>query len=98
MHCLSSANIDKLLSLIDSSKSAHEIHSITAIGLTTITRYWSEYRPHVPKSSGGHPKKLTDANLRHTTRLIHSGKADNAVEITRSLCTITNQSISPQTT
>ena len=98
MHALSSARIEELLSLIDSGKSAREIHSITAIGLTTITRYWSEHRPSVPKPSGGRPKKLTDANMRHATRLIRSGKAENAVQITRSLCTITNQSLSPQTT
>ena len=98
MHHLSSTQIENLLSLIDSGKSAHEIHSITAIGLTTITCYWSEHCPNVPKPSGGHPKKLTDANLHHATHLIHSGKAENAVQITQSLCTITNQSLSPQTT
>ena len=97
MHCLSSAHIEEILCLIDSHKSAHEISSITGIGLTTVTRYWSEHRSHVPKPSGGCPKELTDANLRHATCLIHSGKADNAVQITRSLCTITNQSLSPQT-
>src|SRR5258708_36535595 len=98
MHHLSSTQIENLLSLIDSGKSAHEIHSITAIGLTTITCYWPEHCPNVPKPSGGCPKKLTDANLCHATCLIHSGKAENAVQITRSLCTITNQSLSPQTT
>src|SRR5258706_12387642 len=98
MHHLSSTQIENLLSLIDSGKSAHEIHSITAIGLTTITHYWSEHCPNVPKPSGGHPKKLTDANLCHATHLIHSWKAENAVQITRSLCTITTHSLSPQTT
>src|SRR5258706_10725194 len=87
MHHLSSTQIENLLSLIDSGKSAHEIHSITAIGLTTITCYWSEHHPNVPKPSGGCPKKLTDANLCHATCLICSGKAENenAVQITQSL-------------
>src|SRR5258705_11928092 len=97
MHHLSSTQIENLLSLIDSGKSAHEIHSITAIGLTTITCYWSEHCPNVPNPSGCHPKKLTDANLHHATCLIHTRKAENAVPITQSRCTITNQSLSPQT-
>src|SRR5258708_19873898 len=98
MHHLSSTQIENLLSLIDSGKSAHEIHSITAIGLTTITHYWSEHHPNVPKPSVGHPKKLTDANLHHATHLIHSAQAENPFQIPQSLCTITNQSLSPQTT
>ena len=98
MHRLTSVRIEEILSLIDSDKSAHEICSITGIGLTTVTRYWSEHCPQVPKPSGGHPKKLTDANLRHATRLICSGEADNAVQVTQSLRAITNQSLSPQTT
>jgi len=98
MHRLTSVRIEEILSLIDSDKSAREICSITGIGLTTVTRYWSEHRPQVPKPSGGRPKKLTDANLCHTTRLIRSGEADNAVQVTRSLRAITNQSLSPQTT
>ena len=97
MHCLSSACIEEILCLIDSHKSAHEISSITGIGLTTVTCYWSEHFSHVPKPSGSCPKKLTDANLCHATCLICSRKADNAVQITRSLHTITNQSLSPQT-
>ena len=98
MHHLTSVHIEEILSLIDSDKSACEICSITGIGLTTVTRYWSEHHPQVPKPSGGRPKKLTDANLHHATRLICSGEADNAVQVTRSLHAITNQSLSPQTT
>jgi hypothetical protein len=96
MHRLTSVCIEEILSLIDSDKSAHEICSITGIGLTTVTHYWSEHRPQVPKPSGGRSKKLTDANLHHATCLIRSGEADNAVQVTQSLRTITNQSLSPR--
>ncbi len=97
MHPLSSADISNILALIDSDHSAHEIASITGIHVSTITRYWSKHRPHVPKPSGGRPSKLSSANIRHAVRLINSGKADTAVQVAQSLQSLTNQSISTQT-
>jgi Transposase len=46
---------------------------------------------------GGHPSKLTPANTRHAIHLITSRKAENAVQITRTLKDIINQPLSAKT-
>lgn len=40
---------------------------------------------------------LTDHDTRHATRLITTGQADTAVEVTKNIQNIKNTSISPQT-
>jgi len=70
---------------------------VTGFHTSTITRLWSRHRPNTPKHSGGRPSKLSATDLRHAVRLISSGKADNAAQVTQSLQTITHQSISSET-
>ena len=97
MQPLSSANIANILALIDCDHSAHQIASITGFHPSTITCVWSKHRSHIPKPSGGRPSKLSPTNIRHAVRLINTGKADNAAQVTQSLQSITNQSLSKQT-
>jgi hypothetical protein len=51
----------------------------------------------LPKALGGCPSKLSENDLHFATHLITSGKADNAVQVAKSLAEITNQSLSSQT-
>ena len=78
-------------------KSAHSISLETCVNTSTITRLCKKHLPHIPVSSGGHPPKLSDTNIRHASYLISSGKANIAVDVTKTLSTITSQSISTQT-
>jgi hypothetical protein len=48
-------------------------------------------------STGGRPTKLTSKNVHHATYLITSQKADDAVQVARTLRNITNQSLTAQT-
>src|ERR1700676_5566167 len=97
MRALSNAQLDNILHLIDSKHSAHQISSITGHHTSTITHVWSKYRPHVSKSSGGHPSKLSPSDVCHAIHLINTGKATTATQVAHSLQSITNQSLSNET-
>jgi transposase len=74
-----------------------KIAASTGYGIATISRLHSKHRPHLSKSSGGRPPKLSTANIRFAQRLISSGKADTAVDVTKTLSNITNLSLHAQT-
>ena len=97
MHALSTAELEKVLVLINSGHSTHQISSLTGHHTSTITCIWSKHCPHVPKSSGGCPSKLSPTDMHHAIHLINSGKAENTTHFARSLQSITNQSLSCET-
>ena len=98
MKPLTSAQHDNILSLLDSGHNDRQTASITGIHHSTISRIHKKYHPHIQKSSGGCPSKLIKANIRYATHLITSQRAENAVQVTKALMDITNQSLSPHTT
>ena len=97
MKAISASQQQRIFSLLDSGKSTRQISSTTGIPLSTISRYCQKHRPNLPKSSGGRPSKLTEANVKYAHRLICSGKIDTAVQATKILKTVTNQPISAET-
>ena len=98
MKALSAAQQSHILSLLKAGHSAHEVSSITGVHHTTISRLCRKHSPYLPKSSGGCPTKLSDRNVNHAIRLISTGKADTAVDVTRALQDVINQPLSSQTT
>ena len=97
MYALSLASQNEILSMLDAGHSASKIAYSTGYGIGTISRLHSKHHPHLSKSLGGRPSKLSPANIRHAQRLISSGKADTAVDVTRTLSNVTNQSLSAHT-
>ena len=97
MHSLSAADQDRILSLLDAGHSATMIAASTSYSLGAVSKLCSKHRPYLSKSAGGHPSKLSSANICHAQRLISSGKANTAVDVTKALRNITNQSLSAQT-
>jgi transposase len=97
MHTLSAASQNHILSMLDAGYSAGHISASTGHGIATVSRLRSKHRPHLSKSSGGRPAKLSSANIRHAQRLISSGKVDTAVDAAKALSNVTNQSLSAQT-
>jgi len=97
MHSLSPTQTEHILFMLDSGHSASHIASETGHGLATISRLRSQHRPLLSKPSGGHPTKLSSANIQHAVHLITSGKVETAVEVTRTLKSIINQPLSTQT-
>ena len=74
-----------------------EISRLTGVNPSTVSRSCSQFCSELPKSFGGCPSKLTPANISYAKCIVHMGKADNAVEVTKALQDITNQSFSSQT-
>ncbi|KAG8813429.1 hypothetical protein FRC17_001580 [Serendipita sp. 399] len=92
------AERDHIIALLKSGHSTYQIHDITGHHWSTVSHLQSIYCPDITKSSGGCPQKLSQANVQHAICLISSRKADNAIEVTRSLRDITNTPLSAQTT
>src|SRR6266576_6607223 len=83
--------------MLDAGHSAHSIASTTGVHASTISRLRSKEHSELNKSSGGHPTKLSPTNIHHAVHLITIRKAENAVQFTKSIKNITNQSLSPST-
>jgi transposase len=97
MHQLSAAQRTDIISMLTSGHSAHKISSLTGIHTSTISRLRRNHCSTLPKSLGGRPTKLTGRNVQHAIRLISSGRADTAVDVTRALQEVVDGSISAQT-
>ena len=88
---------NNIISLLISGTPVHKIKLSQGVSTFTISKIHSQYCPNLPKAPGGRPSKLTAKNVHHALHLISSQRAENAVQVTRTLKTITNQSITPQT-
>src|SRR6266566_3102842 len=97
MRTLSLTQKNYILSMLNAGHSAHSIGSITGVHTSTIFRLHSKECSELHKSSGGHPTKLSPTNIHHAVHFITTRKAENAVQVTKSLKNITNQSLSPST-
>src|SRR5258705_1566110 len=64
---------------------------------STITRLHLRHHPNLHKSSGGHPSKLSPADINYALQLIGFRKAENAAHITETLQDIKNKPLSSQT-
>ena len=80
MQKLSSTQVLCILNLLDSGLSVRQISHQTGHGISTISCTRSDHRPELQKSSGGHPTKLSTANIKYARRIIRMGKVDNATE------------------
>src|SRR6266699_6358246 len=97
MRTLSLTQKNHILSMLDASHSAHSIGSITGVHTSTISRLHSKKCSELHKSSGGHSTKLSPVNICYAIHLITTRKAENTVQVTKTLKNITNQSLSPTT-
>src|SRR5271169_4604188 len=97
MHTLPLASQQHILSLLDAGHAAKAIAASTGHGVGTISRLCSKHCPHLSKSLGGCPSKLSLANIHHAQCLISSGKADTAVDVAKALRNVTNQPLHAQT-
>src|SRR5882762_6132086 len=85
MKAVSPGKLNHILSLLDAGQSTHRISSITGVNQSTVSRISCKHRSHLPKSSGGRPSKLTPADICYAQHLITSRKAENAVQVTKTL-------------
>jgi len=97
MRSLSQTHQNTILSMLNSGHSAHSIASTTGIHVSTISRLRSKHCSTLQKPVGGCPSKLSSSNIRHAIHLISTGKAENAVQVTKALSDITNTPLHPNT-
>ena len=97
MWSITSAQHTHIITLLDAGTSGEKIYCLTGVSPSTISRIHSQFCSELPKSFSGHPPKLTPANIGYAKCIVHMGKANNAVKVTKALQDITNQSISSQT-
>ena len=92
MRPLSPATCDHIFTMLHSGVSGNSIHHATGVSLGAISKIHSKYCFETPKSLEGCPTKLTPANISYAKHLIHMHKADNTVQVTKSLEDVTNRS------
>jgi transposase len=63
----------------------------------TVSNVRAEARPYTQKPRAGRPAKFTATDKRRLARTITSGKADNAVQLTRQLSDVTSVQCSAKT-
>ena len=97
MKSLSADQTNQILVLLDLGQSTHQISLATGVNHSTISRIHSKLHPDLAKSPGGCPSLIAPTDICHAMQLIGTGKAENAVQVTRTLQDVKNQSISPQT-
>ena len=83
--------------MLDAGHSTHSISSATGIHPSTISRLHSKKCSELQNSVGDCPFKLSPTNVCHAIHLITSHKAENAVQVTKTLSNIINQPLSPNT-
>jgi hypothetical protein len=87
---LSTAKYDRIITLLNSGTSTHDIHRLNGASTGAISKIHTEYCSEFPKSSGGRPHKLTTADINYAKCLIRMPKADNAVQVTKAIKDVTN--------
>ena len=97
MKSLTPAQQTHILSLLDKGESGYKISSITGVSTSSISKLHSKHCSTLSKSIGGRPSKLSPANIHYAICFVTTQKAENAVQITKTLHNLTNQSISSKT-
>ena len=86
-----------ILSLLDAGHSGEAIAKQTGVSPSAISKLRSKKHSALPKAIGGRPSKLSPTNIRHAQHLITSGRAENAVQVTKALSNIINEPLSAST-
>ena len=84
--------------MLDAGQSTCSISAATGINPFTISRLCFKECSELQKSTDGCLKKLSPSNIHHAIHLISTQRAENAVQVTKTLTNIINQPLSPSTT
>jgi transposase len=97
MHPISAAHKENIISLASHGHSTRYIASHTGISQPTVSRVLKEILPNRQTPHFGCPSKLTATATRSILSQITTGKAANAVQVTRHINTIIANPVSTQT-
>ncbi len=97
MRSLTSAQVNRILTLLDKGKTGGEIVKINGLSISSVSRIRSAHLPFLSKSFGGRPQKLSPSDIHYSIQQITSQKAEHATEVTKTLQNMTGESISVKT-
>ena len=70
MHSLSAAKHDHIITLLQSGAHTSDIHRQTGASAGSISNICAKHCPELPNSSGGHPHKLTPADVTYARHIM----------------------------
>jgi transposase len=94
---LSDKTISNILSLLDSNLSLEQVRQRVGVCYKSVSEIARIHRSHRQRRPAGRPCKLSRNDCWQAVCLIRSGKAENAVDVTRELQEVVNGTISVQT-
>jgi transposase len=94
---ISSAQKENILSVASNGLSTHHIASRLGVGRSTISRVLQDLLPNRQILLKGRPSKLSPTDKRSILTQITTGKAANAVQVTKHINTIISHPVHPQT-
>src|SRR6267154_4184936 len=92
-----SCSKNQILSMLDASQSAYYIVSATGVHASTMSKLCSRKHSELKKSTSGCQTKISPPNTHSTIHLISIYKAENAVQMTKTLGNIINKPLSSNT-
>ena len=97
MKHISEETRNNIISLLDTGLSSRPIALQLGVSHTTVDRVRAKFRPEMQKNQGGRPAKLTVTDKRRLVRMVTSGEADTAVQLTQEFKNTKNIEFSVQT-
>src|SRR5260221_1131826 len=85
MKSISQQTQNDIISLLEQGKSCRQIAQEIGVHYSTVSKFHSKLNFTPPKGKGGCPSKLTPTAICHAIHIISTGKADTAVDVTKSL-------------
>src|SRR6266446_4881826 len=82
MKSISKQTQNDIISLL--KQSCRQIAQEIGVHYSTVSKFHSKLNFTPPKGKGGHPSKLTSTAIHHAIWIISTGKADTAVDVTKS--------------
>ena len=86
-----------ILSLLDSGHSGEAIAKRAGVSPSAISKLHSKQHSLLPKAVRGCLSKFSPTDIWHAQHLITSGKAENVVQVSKTLTNITKQPLSANT-
>ena len=97
MKSLSTDQVNQVITFLELGQTTHPISASTGFSNSIISCIHTKHCPNLPKATGGHPSIISPTDMQHATQPFGTGKAENAVQITKTLQDVKNHFISPQT-
>src|SRR5258708_34815043 len=85
MKSISQQTQNDIISLLEQGKSCRQIGQEIGVYYSIVSKFCLKLNFTPPKGKGGCPSKLTPTAIHHAIHIISTGKADTAVDVTKSL-------------